>query len=75
MSAWSEYKKRLGTTRPWDVFNPNAQTTTEEEASARYAVCLECPELVGLTKQCKKCGCFMAIKVKFKDASCPLDKW
>lgn len=74
-NAWQEYKKKLGTTRPWDVFNPNAEHTSEEEASNRYEVCLECPKLIKSTKQCKECGCFMALKVKLKNATCPIGKW
>lgn len=75
MSAWHEYKKRLGTTRPWDVFVPGVDKIDEEEASSRYAICLECTELINVSKQCKQCGCFMALKVKLKNAECPLGKW
>ena len=28
-----------------------------------------------ITQQCKKCGCFMKIKTKLKNATCPLQKW
>ena len=41
---------------------------------ARMAICRECPELTTLTR-CRKCGCFMAVKVKLKGARCPLEKW
>ena len=41
----------------------------------RFSICKECPELIKLTNQCKKCGCFMKIKTKFKQAKCPLGKW
>ena len=75
MSAWKEYKQRLGTTRPWDVFDKSAYNTDEQVGIDRYAICLECPELVALTKQCKQCGCVMPMKVKLKDADCPLGKW
>lgn len=75
MSAWHDYKKRLGTTRPWDVFNPGVDKVDEQKASDRYAICLECPELINATKQCKQCGCFMALKVKLKNAECPIGKW
>ena len=74
-NAWQEYKKKLGTTRPWDVFNPSIENTSEEEASSRYTVCLECPKLIKVTKQCKECGCIMSLKVKLKRATCPLGKW
>ena len=75
MTAWAEYKKRVGETRPWDLLNPNAPRATVEEAERRLATCLECPELVQVTKQCKQCGCFMGGKVKLLEATCPLGKW
>lgn len=75
MSAWSEYKAKLGTTRPWDVVNPNVERANEELAGTRWAICEECPRLLKTTSQCKECGCFMKIKVKLKEAVCPLQKW
>jgi hypothetical protein len=74
-SAWQQYKKNLGDTRPWDMLNPNEQQASEELATERYSTCLGCPELISLTKQCKKCGCFMAAKTKLEKATCPLGKW
>lgn len=75
MTPWQEYKKKLGTTRPWDMFNPNVEKISEEEANVRLAICEECPELIKITKQCKQCGCFMNAKTKIKNATCPLNKW
>lgn len=73
-SRWEEYKKKNGVT-PLDMLNPNTLHATEEVANQRYAVCLECPELINLTKQCKQCGCFMFAKTKLAAAKCPLEKW
>jgi hypothetical protein len=75
MSAYQEWKKNLGTTRPWDVVNPNIKHVDEEVSSKRYAICESCPSLLKLTHQCKECGCFMKLKVKLPAAVCPLDKW
>lgn len=75
LTPWQKWKQNLGDTRPWQMFNPNAQRTPEEEANARYETCLACPELIQLTKQCKKCGCFMAAKTKLQAATCPIGKW
>lgn len=75
MNAYQEYKKRLGTTRPWDVINPNEPKSTEEEASRRMLICSECPDLIQATKQCKQCGCFMKMKVRLEKATCPIGKW
>lgn len=75
MSAWKAYKEKLGTTRPWDLLNPNAERSSDLEANTRFSMCLDCPELVKLTKQCKQCGCVMTQKVKLKAAICPIGKW
>ena len=75
ISAWQQYKNNLGDTRFWDVVNPNAERIGEHESLTRLNICKECPELIQLTKQCKKCGCLMSIKATFKEASCPIGKW
>ena len=75
MNAWNEYKKKLGTTRPWDIVRPSIDKVTEEEANQRFAICEDCDRLLSVTKQCKECGCIMPIKVKLKLATCPLEKW
>lgn len=73
MSAWQEYKKRIGNTRPWDIVT---QPKVDQDLSEkRLSTCLECPELIQATKQCKQCGCFMSMKVRLEKAACPLGKW
>lgn len=71
-SAWQEYKKKLGDTRPWDVLNPNAPKVSEDIESTRMSLCMDCPELIRSTKQCRQCGCFMNMKVKLENATCPI---
>lgn len=73
-SAWQEYKKKLGDTRPWHLLN-SENYTSEQTSSSRYEICLACPELIDLTKQCKQCGCVMPMKTKLINAACPLSKW
>jgi hypothetical protein len=75
MSAWKEYKTKLGETRPWDMLNPNAPQSSDEESESRYNTCLDCDRLLPVTHQCKECGCFMKMKVKLQNATCPLGKW
>lgn len=75
MSAWQEYKKKNNVVRPWDLLNPKMERSTEEQAQKRIDICSQCPELINATKQCKKCGCFMTMKVKLASATCPLQKW
>jgi hypothetical protein len=74
-SAWQQYKENLGDTRPWDMIMPNTEMASPQEASDRYTICKSCPELIMLTKQCKKCGCLMNAKTKLKSATCPMGKW
>ena len=40
----------------------------------RWDHCQGCTFLIKNSK-CKKCGCFMKTKVKFKGASCPIGIW
>jgi hypothetical protein len=75
LSPWQKWKNNLGETRPWDIANPSTEWVEESLSSERYSICQSCPELIKLTKQCKKCGCFMAVKTKLAAAVCPLGKW
>ncbi len=70
-----KYDKEQKDVKPWDLINPNSEWATEEVSSERYSICKQCPELIKLTKQCKKCGCFMAAKTKLQQATCPIGKW
>lgn len=72
MSKWKEYKERNGVTI-LDVFNRTP--APEDVAENRMSICNGCPELMSITHQCKKCGCFMALKTKMQAAKCPLGKW
>lgn len=76
-TEWEKYqeKESLRSVKPWDFLNPNTNYASEELAENRYDICLSCPELIKLTKTCKKCGCFMSMKTKLQDAKCPLNKW
>lgn len=75
MSKWNEWKKAQGETRPWHMLDPNMFVEDPKTAEDRLAICKACPELIKLTTQCRKCGCFMAAKTKLKHAECPLQKW
>lgn len=41
----------------------------------RFDICKKCPEFFKLTNQCKKCGCFMKIKVLLPNQKCPIGNW
>jgi hypothetical protein len=72
-TAWQRYKEKNGIT-PLDLLK-HRPTASEELAEERMSICQACPELIKATTQCKKCGCFMAIKTKYEAAKCPLGKW
>jgi hypothetical protein len=61
--------------KPWDLINPNKPRSEKELAEQRLSICHQCPRFGEATKHCKECGCFMPLKVKLKDAKCPLGKW
>ena len=60
---------------PLDFFRKGTNYADKAVQDERYAVCTECPMFIPISKQCAKCGCFMHLKVKLLDASCPIDKW
>jgi len=75
LSLWQRYKKNLGDTRPWDLLDKSVPRTSDKVAKQRLEICNGCAHLTKLTQQCKKCGCFMHLKVKLAPADCPIGKW
>jgi hypothetical protein len=73
-NKWQEYKEKNGATL-FDALNKNSIKASEETKEKRFSICLSCPELIKLTNQCKKCGCFMSIKTGLEIAKCPINKW
>ena len=45
-----------------------------EVLKMRWDLCTGC-EFLTDTNKCEKCGCFMKVKHKLKQASCPIGKW
>lgn len=72
-SAWQKYKEKNGVT-PLDLFKPTTYAS-EEVSASRMSICKLCPELIKITNQCKKCGCFMIAKTKLEEAKCPIGQW
>lgn len=60
---------------PADFIKRDTDFSAKEEQYARYSICESCDRLTKTTKQCRECGCFMKLKVKLADATCPLGKW
>ena len=41
----------------------------------RIKICKECDKFDKTFSRCKKCGCLMKVKARFKNSKCPLNKW
>lgn len=41
----------------------------------RFNTCKGCDKFNHETQRCTECGCFMQVKTKFTQATCPLNKW
>jgi hypothetical protein len=42
---------------------------------ARLSKCYTCSHLFTLTRQCKKCTCFVEEKTLYQNDNCPVGKW
>jgi len=51
----------------------NHEEPTEPFARQRIEICRQCEHYAALF--CKKCGCFMPLKTRIRQAQCPLGKW
>jgi hypothetical protein len=49
--------------------------TQEEIAVERMKVCNDCSYKTKLSNQCSLCHCFLDLKTKLVQSSCPIDKW
>ncbi len=49
--------------------------TLTEVQTERLDICNTCEHYVKSSTSCLKCGCFMKLKVKFKNVGCPVGKW
>jgi hypothetical protein len=75
--ATEEYQSKISDrpARPWDLLNVNINRVSENVSTYRYEICKSCEFITSLSRQCKKCGCFMKIKTLLPDAFCPINKW
>lgn len=61
--------------KPWDLVNPNIGRVSPEVKAARLDACQNCEFFFKLSRQCRKCGCFMDAKTGLPHAECPVGKW
>jgi hypothetical protein len=48
---------------------------SEKLQDERWNICRQCEWFNVYAQQCKKCGCFLNIKIKFNSSFCPIFKW
>lgn len=65
----------MNNVKPWDFLKKETKKSEKSLYTQRVDICSGCDRLFHPTFQCKECGCFMKIKAKLSDASCPLGKW
>lgn len=58
-----------------DLLNPKKYLKNKDQVDERISICEKCEFFIKITKQCSKCGCFMNLKTRLTDASCPEGKW
>ena len=47
----------------------------KEIIKKRLDICSKCEFFISPTSQCRKCGCFMKVKARLANQSCPVGKW
>ena len=59
----------------FDLLDKDKYSKNKEEIDRRISICESCDHFIKMTKQCSKCGCFMQLKTRLTNASCPIGKW
>jgi len=73
--VYLRYNEYMDNVKPWHLLNPKKPKLSEESSNKRLEICTGCEWYKITTSQCKKCGCFMKLKVVLEDAKCPIGKW
>jgi hypothetical protein len=55
--------------------NPGSLFVEQEIQEKRMSICNTCDFFNKSQNRCRKCGCYMSMKVKFKDVKCPISLW
>lgn len=49
--------------------------TDEATVARRLSICQVCEYFDATRTACRKCGCYMEVKVKWAEQKCPIGKW
>jgi hypothetical protein len=58
-----------------NAFSGKGVMTDEQTYDSRMSICSTCPSFKLDVKRCAECGCFMEVKARFANVSCPINKW
>ena len=79
---WSTYleekkerEEKLAKVSIFDILDKSKYSNNKMEIDKRISICEGCEHFIKITKKCSKCGCFMKLKTRLTDASCPIGKW
>lgn len=75
MSFLNNLKTRLNKMQEEAITAMGDILVSTEIEKTRIEVCNSCEHLFNLTRNCKKCGCFVDAKAKIKGQHCPINKW
>ena len=70
MGFMSGLKEKMNQT----VKKANSLLADVEVQQQRISVCNSC-EFLTITRNCKKCGCFVDAKTRLATQHCPINKW
>jgi hypothetical protein len=75
MKEKKQIPKLVKPAKPWDLLNPKIGRVSDEIKAERLSFCEGCEFFLGLSRNCRHCGCFMDLKTALPHASCPVGKW
>lgn len=58
-----------------DLVTGKLRFVSRQKAAERRAICDQCEVQNKATKVCTACGCFLPLKTKVRDSSCPMELW
>ena len=75
-TPWQKFlEKKNNSVTPLDLLGSKNYLDNKEEVDERLSICRGCEHFIKFSTQCSKCGCFMNLKTRLINASCPLGKW
>lgn len=77
-TAWQSFKEKQLAQQAESEQNvsiPQFEWADPKIYSERLLTCIECPAFIKESNICTECGCFMVLKTKLPNVTCPLSKW